>query len=104
MSRRRTARIETPHPRAHALAAAVRPDNTDDIDTQADDGVVVTEISRETTTSLATTVDDYVRNLRVATRLLSGPDDLAQNSTANPTTPDTTDATDTPKTTDTTNP
>ena len=71
MAERPTARIETPHPRAAALAAAVCPDNTDDVDTRAIDGAVVTEITRETTGSLATTADDYVRNLRAGARLLA---------------------------------
>jgi hypothetical protein len=68
---RRTVRIETPHPRPAALAAALRPDNTDDVRSWVDDGVLVTEIARDSTGSLAQTADDYVRNLRVGAQLLT---------------------------------
>lgn len=88
MAERRTVRIETPHPRAVALAAAVRPDNTDDVHTRAVDGAVVTEISRETTGSLATTADDYVRNLRAGARLLAD-DPRARTDTTTDTDTDT---------------
>jgi hypothetical protein len=68
---RRTVRIETPHPRPDALAAALRPDNTDDVRSWVDDGVLMTEIARDSTGSLAQTADDYVRNLRVGAQLLA---------------------------------
>ncbi|PSP15772.1 KEOPS complex Pcc1-like subunit [Halobacteriales archaeon QH_10_67_13] len=83
MAERRTARIKTPHSRAAALAAAVRPDNTDDVDTRAVDGAVVTEITRETTGSLATTADDYVRNLRAGARLLADDPQARTDTTTN---------------------
>ncbi|MDR5674299.1 Subunit of KEOPS complex [Halalkaliarchaeum sp. AArc-CO] len=68
---RRFARIETAHDDPTAVAAAVAPDNTADVDTEAveSDGVVRTRIRRETTGGLQSTVDDYVVNLIVAERL-----------------------------------
>jgi len=73
---------------ASVIARAVRPDNTDEMDTRvetdettdasADVGdaaggsataTVVTEIERETTGGLRTNVDDYVVNVDVATRV-----------------------------------
>lgn len=71
MPARRTVRIETPHPRPAALAAALRPDNTGDVQSWVDNGVLVTEIARDSTGSLAQTTDDYVRNLRVGAQLLA---------------------------------
>lgn len=49
------------------LARALRPDNTDEMQTTvADDGTLETRIERETTGGLHATVDDYVVNLEVA--------------------------------------
>jgi tRNA threonylcarbamoyladenosine modification (KEOPS) complex Pcc1 subunit len=62
----RTATVRTELDDAAILAASVRPDNTPEIDTRVEDGAVITEIRRETTGSLRTTVDDYVVNLAVA--------------------------------------
>ena len=68
---RRFARIETAHDDPTVVAAAIAPDNTADVDTEAveSDGVVRTRIRRETTGGLQSTVDDYVVNLIVAGRL-----------------------------------
>ncbi|WP_134671994.1 KEOPS complex subunit Pcc1 [Halorussus marinus] len=74
----RTATIRTELDDAETIAAAVRPDNTSEIDTRVDetsggadaDGVVVTTVERETTGGLRTTADDYVVNLAVAKRVV----------------------------------
>jgi len=52
--------------RAEWVAAAVAPDNTDSMATTVEGRAVRTEITRETTGGLQTTVDDYVVNLGVA--------------------------------------
>ena len=63
----RTATLVTEHADAAVVAAALRPDDTDSIRTEATgDGRVRTEIERETTGGLRTTVDDYAVNLTVA--------------------------------------
>lgn len=64
----RTATLDTEHAvDAAAIAAALAPDNTDSMATEAtDDGRVRTRIERETTGGLQTTVDDYAVNLAVA--------------------------------------
>ena len=64
----RRAEIRTEHARPAAIAAAVRPDNTEQMRTRVEDGAVVTTIERPTTGGLRSTVDDYVVNLDVATR------------------------------------
>ena len=51
------------------VAAAVRPDNTDEMSTTVEDGAVVTTIERDSTGGLRTTVDDYLTNLTVAQRV-----------------------------------
>jgi len=67
------ATIRTTHDRPEVIAAALRPDNTDEMTTrvEGDDGdrAVVTSIERDSTGGLRTTVDDYVTNLTVAQRL-----------------------------------
>jgi len=68
----RRARITTTHDEetvAARVAAAVAPDNTDEVATRADGPRVVTTVERETTGGLRSTVDDYVVNLTVARRL-----------------------------------
>jgi tRNA threonylcarbamoyladenosine modification (KEOPS) complex Pcc1 subunit len=62
--RRATIRTEVPAP--ERVAAAVRPDNTPEMETRVDGDEVVTTIERESTSGLRSTVDDYVVNLRVA--------------------------------------
>lgn len=61
---------------AERIAAAVRPDNTADMTTRVEDTVVVTEIDRDDTGGLQSTVDDYVVNLRVAAQLANKPDTI----------------------------
>jgi hypothetical protein len=71
----RRATIRTEHDRPELVAAALAPDNTDEMTTRAeglddgddgDDGAVVTTIERETTGGLRTTADDYVISVQVA--------------------------------------
>lgn len=65
----RTALVETSHADADAaatVAAAVSPDNTADIRTEADGSTVATRITRETTGGFLASVDDYLVNLDVA--------------------------------------
>lgn len=62
----RRATVATRPARPSVVAAAVRPDDTADIDTRVDGGRVVADIDREDTGGLRTTVDDYIVNLRVA--------------------------------------
>ncbi|WP_222919511.1 KEOPS complex subunit Pcc1 [Natrinema sp. SYSU A 869] len=78
MSRRAT--IRTDHDDAALVAQALSPDNTDEMTTaverdgavdtvNSDDGhagTIITQIDRETTSGLQSTVDDYVVNLSVA--------------------------------------
>ncbi|MEF8888165.1 MAG: KEOPS complex subunit Pcc1 [Haloarculaceae archaeon] len=59
---------------ATAIARAVRPDNTDRIETAVEDGTVVTTIQRTSTGGLQATVDDYVVNLRTAAQLTNTAD------------------------------
>jgi hypothetical protein len=64
MSRQIT--IRTTHDDPALIAHAIRPDNTSEMETTADESAVVTRIDRETTAGLQSTVDDYVSNLAVA--------------------------------------
>jgi len=54
---------------AERIAAALRPDNTDQMRTTVDGDAVRTTVERETTSGLRATVDDYVVNLQVAAQL-----------------------------------
>jgi len=68
----RRATIETTHgdrETAERIAAAVRPDNTEDMRTVVDGATVETTIERPTTGGLQSTADDYVVNLQVAAQL-----------------------------------
>jgi hypothetical protein len=68
----RRAEIRTTHgssARAVTVAAAVVPDNTAEMTTRVEDDAVVTEIARDSTSGLQSTVDDYVVNIRVAAQL-----------------------------------
>ncbi|QIO23574.1 KEOPS complex subunit Pcc1 [Haloarcula sp. JP-L23] len=68
----RRAEIRTTHgspARAERVAAALRPDNTDEMTTRVEDDAVVTTVERDSTGGLQSTVDDYVVNLRVAAQL-----------------------------------
>ena len=66
----RTAVIRTAVSHPTKVASSVRPDHTDDMRTVVENDAVVTTIERETTGGLQATVDDYVVNLDVATRIL----------------------------------
>lgn len=68
------AELHTTVPDPDAVAAAIRPDNTDQITTTTTDEVVVTTITREDTSGLQATVDDYLINLTVATDILADHD------------------------------
>ena len=63
--------IRTTHDDPEIVAAALAPDNTDEMDTRVDGSTVVTTIERETTGGLTRTADDYVSNLAVAQRILT---------------------------------
>ena len=63
------ARFRTRHDDPEAVARALTPDNTEEMDTAVESGVVVTTIERPTTGGLRTTADDYLTNLQVATEL-----------------------------------
>lgn len=69
----RRATIRTVHDHPAVIAAAIAPDNTDEVSTRVESSegrdVVVTTITRGTTGGLRTTVDDYVSNLTVAQRI-----------------------------------
>lgn len=70
----RRARIETSHgdsETAAMLARALTPDNTAEMDTRVEEERVVTTITRGTTGSLHSTVDDYVRNLQLGVQLVT---------------------------------
>jgi hypothetical protein len=85
----RTATTRTELDEAETIAAAVRPDNTPEIDTRVEGGgdgadevgVVVTTVERETTGGLRTTVDDYVVNLAVAQRVVQAAQRHADDTT-----------------------
>jgi hypothetical protein len=66
--RRATIRSEVAAP--DLVAAAIRPDNTPQMDTRVEEGTVVTTIERPSTSGLRSTVDDYVVNLTVATEVV----------------------------------
>ena len=65
----RRATLRTTHADAVAVARALAPDNTAQMDTRVEGDAVVTTVERETTGGLRATVDDYVTNLQVADRL-----------------------------------
>lgn len=74
---RRDATIETEHADAETaatVAAAVRPDNTADVATTVAGATIRTEITRETTGGLQSSVDDYVVNCSVATAVIDAAD------------------------------
>lgn len=97
----RRARVRTAHSDPETVAAALRPDDTPSMTTRVVDGAVVTEIARDRTGGLRSTVDDYLVNLRVAERIvraadaLASPDDGDGGDAADEHTPDTTDTHDT---------
>jgi hypothetical protein len=66
----RRATIRTTHRAADLVAGALAPDDTESTAVTADDSTVVCRIERPTTGGLRSTVDDYLVNLRVATRVV----------------------------------
>ncbi|WP_435360382.1 KEOPS complex subunit Pcc1 [Haloarchaeobius sp. DFWS5] len=72
MTRRAT--IRTEHDRPDIVAAAIGPDNTTEMQTTVEDGTVVTRIEREATGGLQSTVDDYVVNVDIASRVVQHAD------------------------------
>ncbi|WP_135819978.1 KEOPS complex subunit Pcc1 [Halostella litorea] len=70
----RRATIRTELDRPALVAAAVTPDNTSEMTTRVEGDAVVTRIERETTGGLRSTVDDYVVNVDVATRVAQAAD------------------------------
>lgn len=72
MTGSRSARIETEHgdaETARAIARALGPDNTAEMETTVDGRRIVTTIERDSTGGLQSTIDDYVVNLQVAVQL-----------------------------------
>jgi tRNA threonylcarbamoyladenosine modification (KEOPS) complex Pcc1 subunit len=69
----RTATVRTDVADPEAVARSVRPDNTTEMETRVerdgDGGSVVTRIERDDTAGLASTLDDYVVNVTVATEV-----------------------------------
>jgi hypothetical protein len=68
----RRATITTTHgddEAAERVAAALAPDDTAEMATRVEGEAVVTTVTREGTSGLRSTVDDYVVNCRVADRL-----------------------------------
>ena len=63
--------------RAERIARPVAPDNTASMTTQVAAATVRTEIDRDTTGGLQSTVDDYVVNLGIAERVLDAVDTAA---------------------------
>ena len=63
--------------RAERVARAVAPDNTASMTTRVEAATVTTEIDRDTTGGLQSTVDDYVVNLGVAEGVLDAVDTAA---------------------------
>ncbi|MCL9814344.1 KEOPS complex subunit Pcc1 [Natranaeroarchaeum aerophilus] len=75
------ASIRTTSEYAETIARAIRPDNTDEMETRVENAAdvddtdrVVTIIERETTGGLQTNVDDYVVNVDVATQIVQHAD------------------------------
>jgi len=87
----RTATLRTDHAtptHAEWVAAAVEPDNTDSMATAVDGSTLRTEIERETTGGLQTTVDDYVVNLGVARAVIEAVEATAHDAEADSTAAD----------------
>ena len=79
----RTATLRTDHvtpTHAEWVAAAVEPDNTDSMATVVEGSTLRTDIERETTGGLQTTVDDYVVNLGVAQAVIEAVEGTADDA------------------------
>jgi len=75
----RSIRIRTTHgdpETAEAIAAALTPDNTDEMGTRVDGDTIETQIDRETTGGLHSTADDYVVNCHVAAQCTTTNDNI----------------------------
>ncbi len=70
----RTLVVRTTHDDSKAIAASVRPDNTDEMATDLNGQEIETEMTRETTGGLHSTADDYVVNLHVAAQCMTDND------------------------------
>jgi len=64
------ATVRTRHARPGVVARAVRPDNTDRMETRIDGDAVRTELSRDGADGLRATLDDYTVNVTVADRIV----------------------------------
>lgn len=80
----RRATIRTTHHAADLVAGALAPDDTESTAVTADGDTVVCRIERPTTGGLRSTVDDYVVNLRVATRIVERASEHAGTSDVPP--------------------
>ncbi|ELY99449.1 hypothetical protein C481_14488 [Natrialba asiatica DSM 12278] len=93
MAPHKRATIRTDHDDPELVARALRPDNTDEMETVvADETTVVTRIERETTGGLHSTVDDYVVNLEVAVDVARTVRDAPDGRDGDPAGTDATDA------------
>ena len=63
------ATIRTKHGSPEIIVASLTPDNTDDMTTAVVDEIVETQITRDSTGGLHTTMDDYLVNIHVATTM-----------------------------------
>lgn len=61
--------VRTAHDVPDRIAASLRPDNTTEMETTTTNDSVVTEIRRDETSGLQTTIDDYLVNLQVAAQI-----------------------------------
>jgi hypothetical protein len=81
----RRATIRTTHHAADLVAGALAPDDTESTAVTAADDTVVCRIERPTTGGLRSTVDDYLVNLRVATRVVDRASEHTDTTDAQPT-------------------
>ncbi|WP_336327727.1 KEOPS complex subunit Pcc1 [Halovenus sp. HT40] len=84
MTGSRSAHIETEHAdaeTARAIAQALGPDNTAEMETVVDGRRIVTTIERDSTGGLQSTIDDYVVNLQVAVQLATTDGDTSTTTT-----------------------
>ncbi len=63
--------LRTRHTQAECVAASLRPDNLQSMQTCSKDGHVVTEIQGTSLRSVIASVDDYLMNLSIAEELCS---------------------------------
>ena len=76
----RHAEIRTTHGNPELVAAAVAPDDTEEMDTWVEGKTVRMTVERETTGGLASTVDGYVVNLSVADRTVQHASEYARHT------------------------